>query len=364
MRFLLMSAIALHLCVAPSLLSQGLPGTDTPTVLFYQIYTFTGFEGLLESKFPGIEDEPTIVLLHEQFENAASIEKWIKDLYGLDMIDNLDINTVVEVYYNGTSEVSPTFFTTGFSSEFTVWWFGGANTLLPELITVSMAADYEGSGFIPQFQLTHRAKDFVLVAKRCALALDEREELNSFDEFSLGSGQIFFCAVRTYMRELNDGDEYQPLVEEYMNLRGQQKARAGTIPLVEDSGYQLIENVFRECFSNDDFGYAKHKRLPISVRVTEKIFEEYDVPPKLVRGTEVIGRALARVFTAEEQDRLQGTRVNLLINEKGRIDEMRVESPLGQEEEQKLMKALKLMKWEPALFENKPVKVWTVLILP
>jgi hypothetical protein len=70
------------------------------------------------------------------------------------------------------------------------------------------------------------------------------------------------------------------------------------------------------------------------------------------------------VLEREEIITLKGTRINLLINEKGRIEEMNVESSIRQNLEQKLLKALKLMKWEPAQLAGKSIKVWTILVIP
>ena len=362
MRKLIFMYLMLALLVPKIVCAHNSQSVTTPTVVFFQVYTFAAYDGLLDSKFPGIEDEPTVIIIHEVFDNASNISNWIKGLYNFSAVDVLDINTVVEVYYNNLSDASPTFFKVGYGSEFTIWWFGGANTLLPDFITMSMAADYEGDDFFPQLQVTFTAEDFILLGKKCLYPTDD-EELTSFDEFSLQQDQIFFAAVKPFVVQV-EKENYKQTVEQYMNLRGQQRARAGTIPLTEDRGYQVIEDLFKYGYSLDDFEYAKNKRLPISSKTTVQIHTEYDVPPRLLRGPEVITKALDRVLDEEEIIGLKGTRINLLINEKGRIEEMNVESSIRQNLKQKLLKALKLMKWEPAQLEGKPIKVWTILVIP
>ena len=94
------------------------------------------------------------------------------------------------------------------------------------------------------------------------------------------------------------------------------------------------------------------------------ITNEYDVPPQLVRGDDAIKRALNRVLKSEDIEILKNKQIHLLINEKGKIEDMRIESAINNKLQQNLLKALKLMKWNPAMYEDLPVKVWTILIIP
>lgn len=362
MRILLFSvAFSLSLLLRGTL-AQEAESDTLPRVIFYQLYALNAYEGFSESAIPSVEDDPSIILVPERLERADDVAEWLKRHYRYDDVEVIEVQTVVEVHYRDRHEITPMYFNAGFSSEYRIWCFGAASSPLSDFISTSLAVDLNQLEFLPQLQITLPEDDLLLIGKRCSYA-DEGTTLESFDDFTLRN-DIFFIAVIPYQIEVSSSEEYRPAVEQYMRLRGQQKARAGTILLLEDQGYQVIEELFRRCFAMEGFDFAKNKRLPISTTSNKVIASEYDIPPRLVRGTEVIKRALNRVLKADERARLQNLKVNVLIDEKGQIEEMNVEGSVDEILKHNLLRALRLMKWEPAMYEGRPVKVWTVLAIP
>ncbi|MCR4438804.1 MAG: energy transducer TonB [candidate division KSB1 bacterium] len=347
-------------CVGTTFLSLlgTIRGGSVARVTFFQVWVLAGYEGLAESAFPGMANEPTIMVVRQDEGQRLEVAAWLKELFRLESVDLLDLETVVEVNSAEVSGAQPPFFDAGESGEFRVWWLGGTSSSVEGMVVVSLAADFLGQDLVPAMQVLCAPGEMVLVARRVGLQ-SEGEELGSLA--ALGKpGMIFILAAKGELMEV-DQNSCRKAVDHYLRLRGQQKPTGGTIKLVEDPGYVLMRQLFAQSLQLSDLDYGEDKRVPVSSGFPRPEVMPYDTPPQLNKGGEALMAALERVFTAEELATFVKTTVTVLVNEKGQAEEVRITPPVNQEMRRRWLRALKLLRWQPATLHGKDVHAWTVL---
>ncbi|MDZ7337102.1 MAG: energy transducer TonB [candidate division KSB1 bacterium] len=328
-----------------------------PRVTFFQVRVLAGYEGLAESDFPSMESEPTVMVVPAK-ERPGDAAAWLKELFRLESVDPLELETIVEVVSPQVSGAQPSFFDAGESGEFRVWWFGGTTTLLAGWLNVALGVDWQGEELIAPLQVLTAPTEMVVVAQRVA-AEQGIEELQSLSD--LKEPSLILILVITAEQVVASSEDFRPLVDRYLALRAQQKPTGGTIPLAEDPGYELLRELFAQHFRSADLEYGTTKRVPVSAGGSRLELTRYDTPPQLVRGNEAIRAALLRVFEPAELSRFAHSTVKVLINEKGNVEEVRLTPLVNQEVRKRWWRALKLLRWQPALLHNRPVRAWTVI---
>ncbi len=327
-------------------------------VTFFRVWVLAGYEGLAASAFPGVEHEPTIMVVPRQQGDKPDMAGWLKELFRLESVDFLDLQTVVEVYSEEVSGAQPSFFDVGEGGEFRVWWFGGMSAPLDNLLTVALGADFQGQDLIPPLQVLCRPEEVVVVARRVGEQSDEGE-LESLA--AVGKvGMIFMLAVAGEQTQA-DPECYRALVDRYLSLRSQQKPTAGTIKVGDDPGYLLLRQLFAQSLHLSDLDYGQDKRVPVSAGFSRPEPSLYDTPPQLAKGNEALQAALGRVFTPEEVKLLAGVTLTVLVNEKGQAEEIRLAPAVSPEMRKRWWRAVRLLRWQPAMLHGKPVRAWTVV---
>jgi len=92
------------------------------------------------------------------------------------------------------------------------------------------------------------------------------------------------------------------------------------------------------------------------------IFVAYDEPPSPIGGFGAIQRVLKYPEIARKAGIEGRVIVQVLVSEKGRVIDTRVIKSLGHSGcDQAAVKAIRKVKWKPALQRDKPVKVWVAI---
>ncbi len=92
------------------------------------------------------------------------------------------------------------------------------------------------------------------------------------------------------------------------------------------------------------------------------IFVPYDEPPSPMGGFRSIQKALKYPEIARKAGIEGRVIVQVLVSEKGRVVDTRVIKSLGHSGcDQAAVKAIKSVKWKPALQRDKPVRVWVAI---
>lgn len=327
-------------------------------VTFFRVWVLAGYGGLGASAFPGMEDEPTIMVVPRQQGDKPDMAGWLKGLFRLESVDLLDLQTVVEVHSEEVSGAQPSFFDVGEAGEFRVWWFGGISAPVDNLLTVALGADFQGQDLIPALQVLCQPEEVVVVARRVG-GQSEEGELESLA--AVGRvGLIFMVVVAGEHTEALPGG-YRALVDRYLFLRGQQNPTGGTIKAADDPGYLLLRQLIAQSLHLNDLDYGQEKRVPVSAGFSRPELGPYDVPPQLAKGKEALHAALGRVFTPEEMKLLAGVTLTVLVNEKGLAEEIRLAPAAGPEMRKRWWRAVRLLRWQPARLHGNPVRAWTVI---
>ena len=327
-------------------------------VTFFRVWVLAGYEGLGASTFPGVEDEPTIMVVPRQQGDKPDMAGWLRELFRLESVDFLDLQTVVEVHSEEVSGAQPSFFDVGEAGEFRVWWLGGISAPVGNLLTVSLGVDFQGQDLIPGLQVLCQPEEVVVVARRVAGQSDDGE-LESLA--ALGRvGLIFMLAVAGEHTQAVP-ERYRTVVDRYLFLRSQQNPTGGTIKVADDPGYLLLRQLFAQSLHLNDLDYGQEKRVPVSAGFSRPELGPYDVPPQLAKGKEALLAALGRVFTPEEMKLLAGVTLTVLVNEKGQAEEIRLAPAAGPEMRKRWWRAVRLLRWQPARWRGNPVRAWTVI---
>ena len=113
-----------------------------------------------------------------------------------------------------------------------------------------------------------------------------------------------------------------------------------------------------------DGGSKSSKELPpppplIGEREIKKI--AYDTPPEVVGGIGQVGKHLVYPEKARKAGLEGEVEIIAYISKKGKLTEAFVEISLNPECDKAAVKALKSVKWKPALKDNKPVSAWVTV---
>ncbi|MBC7188126.1 MAG: hypothetical protein H5U38_13960, partial [Calditrichaeota bacterium] len=190
-------------------------GNSPARVTFFQVWVLAGYEGLEESAFPGMANEPTIMVVRQEEGERVEVAAWLRGLFRLESVDLLDLETVVEVHSAEVSGAQPPFFDAGESGEFRVWWLGGVSAPPEGMVLASLAADFLGQDLVPAVQVLCAPGEMVVVARRVGLQ-SEDGELGSLS--GLGKpGMIFMLAAKGEHMQVDEGS-YRKAVDHYLRL--------------------------------------------------------------------------------------------------------------------------------------------------
>ncbi len=333
-------------------------GAQDPRVTFFHVRVLAGYESLAESGFPGMENEPMIMVVPQGGNRSAEAASMLKALFRLESVDLLHLETMVEVFSPEVSGAQPSFFDAGESGEFRVWWFGDTSSPLAGWLTVAFGVDFQGQELIPPLQVLCAPTEMVVAARRIGIG-PETEELQSLA--ALKEPNLILLVVITAEQVVPNAGDFPSLVDRYLVLRGHQRPTGGTIPLKDDPGYGLLQQLFAQHFRSGNLDYEANKRVPVSLGPWRPEVTSYDTPPQLSKGNEAIRAALLRVFGPEDLARFAHSTVMALVNEKGIVEEVRISPMVGQEVRRRWLRALKLLRWKPATLHGDPVRAWAVL---
>ena len=337
---------------------------DSTWVVFYDVRIFSA-EKSPSSDFTTIPgDELAVYISHQDSGMGRDMTILLSSVFELTNSRIVERRFVVEVNRGDERYMQPGFFQSNMPEPFVVWFFEDTAQQLPVRITLSLSVDSGQEEFIPQLKFIMNRNDQISIAKPIIVQSEDSEGLTSLQDFNEEPQSIFMMHVMPLVFNIDSYEAYRTMIDKYVSLRASFSIRAATKSLSDEKDYQFITSKLGEHFTADQLAYGNNKRIPISSTDMQLHKDDYDTPPRLLRGHEAIEKALMRVFSEDERRVLAHKTIEILIDRKGNVIELNAEEIHDKNLRRNLFKALSMVRWQPAQKNGFPVSVRTVLALP